>query len=149
MNNNNIHSVLYTPRGVEKLYYLSRSFFSKNLFFLSSIVKRINQFIFHVNIYPEVLIGDRLQLPHGGFGVVIHKDTKIGCDAIIFHNVTIANGGARIGNGVYIGTGSVIIGAVNVGDNVVIGANSVINFDIPSNSTVVSPLAKILTTNKK
>lgn len=128
----------YKVRGAEKLYYLSHRIFRAKYTRIASILKRVNQFIFHVNIYPQVVIGSGLQLPHGGFGVVIHHDTMIGSDAVIFHNVTIANGGARIGDRIYIGTGAVIIGNVEIGDDVVIGANAVVNFDVPSGSLVIA-----------
>lgn len=85
-----------------------------------------------------------MDLPHGGFGVVMHEDTCIGDDAIIFHNVTIANGGARIGARVYIGTGVTIIGAVNIGDDVKIGANTIVNFSIPDGSTVIGTSGRII-----
>ncbi|MBE9489608.1 MAG: serine acetyltransferase [Bacteroidetes bacterium] len=135
---NNPRAVDYKPKGAEWLYYLSHRLFKCGYAKIASIAKRFNQFFFHVNIYPQVCIGRGLQLPHGGFGVVIHPDTVIGNDAIIFHNVTIANGGARIGDRVYIGTGSVILGAVTLGNDVVIGANSVVNFDVPDGGIVVS-----------
>ncbi|MCD4722095.1 MAG: hypothetical protein K8S13_19870 [Desulfobacula sp.] len=74
----------------------------------------------------------------------MHKDTVIGDDPIIFHNVTIANGGARIGDRVYIGCNATIIGNVTIGDDVTIGAHAVVNFDIPDGATVVGPLGNII-----
>ena len=38
-----------------------------------------------------------------------------------------------IGNNVFVGTNSIILGGVNIGDNVIIGAGSLVNKDIPSN----------------
>jgi len=141
---NNTKSVQHPHWGVESIYYFSNLLHRNNFIFLSWIFKRLNQILFHVNIPPQVSIGTRLELPHGGFGVVIHADTVIGDDAIIFHNVTIGNGGARIGDRVYIGTGAVIIGSVTIGNDVSIGANAVVNFDIPSNTTVVGPKATVV-----
>ena len=132
---------LYKSRGAESLYYACHNLESRGCKFLASIIKRFNQFIFRVNIYPQVVIGERLQLPHGGHGVVIHHDVVIGSDAIIFHNVTIGNGGARIGDRVYIGAGAVIIGAVTIGDDVVVGANAVVNSDVPDKTMILSPKA--------
>jgi len=137
-------SVSHPQWGAERLYYLSGLLWENGFYALAMIIKRVNQIIFHVNIPPRVKIGKRLDLPHGGFGVVVHDDTIIGDDAVIFHNVTIGNGGARIGNSVYIGAGAVIIGAVTIGHNVVIGANTVVNFDVPDNVTVVGQKAVIL-----
>jgi len=91
----------------------------------------------------SVAIGERLQLPHGGFGVCIHDDTIIGDDAIIHHNVTIGNGGARIGDRVYLGAGALILGAVEIGDDVVIGAGAIVTFDVPSGSYVAAPKGRL------
>jgi len=145
INNENPRSVDYEQRGAEKLYYLSHKLHIANYNKLAALIKRINQSIFKVNIYPQVKIGEGLQLPHGGFGVVMHHDTTVGKDAIIFHGVTIGNGGARIGDRVYIGTGAVIIGKVNIGNDVVIGANAVVTFDIPDKGLVVAPKSTIRT----
>lgn len=130
--------------GVVQIYYLSNWFYKKGLKKIAYILKYINIIIFRVYIPPEVQIGKRLDLPHGGHGVVIHRDTVIGDDAIIFHNVTIANGGVIIGDRVYIGTGAVIIGPVTIGNDVAIGANAVVNFDVPDGAVVVGPLARIV-----
>ena len=52
----------------------------------------------------------------------------------------------KIGNNVFVGTNSIILGGVTIGDNVIIGASSVVNRDIPSNSVAVgSPCRSIKT----
>ena len=130
--------------GAEKLYYLSHNLSNMGFKRISYIIKYLNMMIFRNFIPPEVEIGQRLDLPHGGFGVVMHKDTVIGDDAVIFHNVTFANGGARIGDRVYIGTGTVIVGEVKIGNDVVIGANTVVNSDIPDGATVVGQTGRII-----
>ena len=89
-------------------------------------------------------IGKRLQLPHGGFGVIMNNGVRIGNDAIIFQNVTLGNGSVTIGDRVYIGAGAVLIGDITIGDDVHIGANTFVNFDVPDNSTVVGVKGKIL-----
>lgn len=134
-----------TPKwGVERIYYLSRHLHEEGWHKFAYLFKFINTFLFRAYIPPQVKIGARLDLPHGGFGVVMHEDTEIGCDAIIFHNVTIANGGARIGKRVYIGTGATLIGAVKIGDDVVIGANAVVTFDVPCGAKVIPPSGLII-----
>ena len=130
--------------GAERLYYLSHFLIQKGFRKIAYVIKYINLLIFRTYIPPEVKIGKRLDLPHGGFGVVIQKDTTIGDDAIIFHNVTFGNGGARVGDRVYIGTGATILGNVRIGDDVTIGANTLINFDVPDGSTVVGQVGSIL-----
>lgn len=142
--NQNLRWVPQKKWGAEKLYYISHSLVVKGFKRLAYVLKYINMLIFRNYIPPEVKIGKRLDLPHGGFGVIMQKDTQIGDDAVIFHNVTFANGGARVGDRVYIGTGAVLIGDIKVGDDVVIGANTVVNFDVPDRATVVGQAGSIV-----
>jgi len=88
----------------------------------------------------------------GHFGtIVINSGASIGDNCNIAHSVTIgqANRGSKkgvpnIGNKVWIGTGSVIVGGVHIGDNVLIAPNSYVNFDVPSNSVVMGNPGKII-----
>jgi len=141
----NKYSMGYRDRGAVNLYRLSHYLYKHHAKILSKLVKYANTMIFHCFIPASVQIGNNLDLPHGGFGVVMHEDVVIGDDAIIFHNVTIGNGGARIGDRVYIGTGATIIGAVIIGDDVTIGANTVVTFDVPAGSTIVGVKARLIT----
>lgn len=140
----NARAYSYRKWGAEWLYYFSRKLYERGWHRIAYIFKFLNTFIFRAYIPPQAKIGVRLDLPHGGFGVVMNENTEIGDDAIILHNVTIANGGARIGNRVYIGAGAVIIGAVRIGDDVAIGANAVVNFNVPNGANVVAPKGTIL-----
>lgn len=67
---------------------------------------------------------------------------SIGCNCIIFQNVTIGTKGSiegpKIGNNVFFGTGCVVLGNITIGNNVKIGANAIVVKDIPDNCTVVS-----------
>jgi serine O-acetyltransferase len=134
-------------KGTEALYYLSHRLHKRGYRRLSRLVKMINVYLFRVYIDAEARIGERLNLPHGGFGTVIVRSATIGDDAIIFHNVTIGMakpGSITIGDRVYIGTGAVVLGPVTIGDDVRIGAHAVVNFDVPSGATVVSPKASVI-----
>ena len=89
-------------------------------------------------------IGKGLYLGHFGL-IVVNGKAIIGDNCNLEHGVTIgqANRGKHkgnpvIGNNVWIGTGSVLVGNINIGDNVLIAPNSYINSDIPANSLVVS-----------
>lgn len=50
----------------------------------------------------------------------------------------------EIGNGVWIGGSSIIIGGVTIGDNAVIGAGSIVTRDVPANTIVAGNPAKVI-----
>lgn len=75
------------------------------------------------------------------YNITINSKAKIGRNCNIHKGVVIghANRGPRkgyptIGNRVWIGINSTIVGNVNIGDDVMIAPNSFVNVDIPSHS---------------
>lgn len=98
-----------------------------------------------VEIHPATRIGRRFVLDHG-FGTVIGETCEIGDDCYLLSGVTlgasgIANnpGGKRhpkLGNGVEVGAGARILGAVTIGDNVFISPACVITRDVPADTRV-------------
>lgn len=107
-----------------------------------------------VEIHPGARIGKGFFIDHGS-GVVIGETTVIGDFCVMFHNVTLGGTGKHrrrrhptIGNNVFIGTGTILLGPITVGDNVKIGANTfVIMHDIPGNCTVVGTPGRIVRHN--
>lgn len=109
-----------------------------------------------------VTIGDRCLIGKGS-GIVGHFSIEIGNDVWTGHNVYITdqNHGykdvtlpisvqtmpekpVRIGNGSWIGYGSVVLPGADIGEHVVIGANSVVTGVIPSFSVAVGSPAKVI-----
>ena len=85
------------------------------------------------------------------YGVTINSSSKIGNNCTFLKGVTIGNekrgrrkGAPTIGNNVYIGLNSTVVGNVVVGDNVLIAPNTFVNFDVPSNSIVIGSPGKII-----
>lgn len=145
----NKFSVPHPSWGAETLYFLSHRLWMGKWRRLARIIKLINTLVFRNYIDPGASLGRQLQLAHGGFGVVINYDTIVGRDAIIFHNVTLGNQGIRIGDRVYLGAGTTIIGPCVIGDDAVIGANTFVNFDVPSGATVVGQKGHIVYPKEK
>lgn len=136
----------HRPWGTERLYYWSHALWKKGLTRAAKIVKFLNILMFRTYIDCEAQIGVRLDMPHGGFGVVIGPEVRIGDDAILMHNVTIGHakpGKVVIGDRFYAGTAAIIIGPLTIGNDVTIGANTLVNFDVPDGATVVSQKARI------
>jgi serine O-acetyltransferase len=101
-------------------------------------------------IPSDTEIGEGFYIGHFGT-VVINGKARIGRNCTIMHGITIgqANRGKlkgypTIGDNVWIGTGSVIVGNINIGSNVLIAPNSYVNIDVPDNSLVMGNPCKIV-----
>jgi serine acetyltransferase len=93
-------------------------------------------------------MGPRVRLYHG-FGLVINDGVIIGSDVILRHGVTIGHTAPgrpcpRIGNGVEIGAGAIILGDITVGDGATIGAGAVVVKDVPQGAVVVGNPAHVI-----
>ena len=98
-----------------------------------------------VEIHPAARIGRRFVLDHG-FGTVIGETCEIGDDCYLLSGVTLGACGIadnpggkrhpRLGNGVEVGAGARILGAVDIGDHVFISPACVITRDVPANTRV-------------
>lgn len=93
-------------------------------------------------------IGKKSRFGHGGIGVVLHPECKIGDRVLIGQGVTI---GGTFGSGVpvieddvWIGPGARILGNVIVKSNSVIGANAVVTSNVTGNCVVGGIPAKII-----
>ena len=101
------------------------------------------------------------------YGIEIKAETKIGKGFCLLHpyNITVSplavigenvtmmkgstigidkRGAPVVGNNVYIGLNSTIIGKVRIGDNVLIAPNTMVNVDVPSNSVVIGSPCNII-----
>ena len=95
-------------------------------------------------------VKDKSEIGIFNLTVVDDADVIIGDDVMIGPNVTIAtaehplnadlrrlgmqyNKSVRIGNGVWLGAGVIVLLGVTIGDNTTIGAGSVVKKDIPAN----------------
>ena len=88
----------------------------------------------------------------GHFGsIIINGETVLGDNCTVNQGVTIGmesrgkrKGTPRIGNRVWIGANSVVVGKIEIGNNVLIAPLSFVNFDVPDNCIVVGNPAKII-----
>ena len=84
-------------------------------------------------------------------GITINPEVVIGNNCNIYNGVTIGvekrgkrEGTPIIGNRVWIGANSVVVGNVSIGDNVLIAPGAFVNFDVPENSIVLGNPGKII-----
>lgn len=96
----------------------------------------------HIEIPTSTKMGGGLYFGHF-YNITINPHTVIGKNVNIHKGVTIGqeNRGKRkgapiIGNEVWIGVNSTIVGKITIGDDVLIAPNTYVNCDIPSHSIV-------------
>ncbi len=95
-----------------------------------------------LEISLETKIGGGLYLGHA-FNITINPSAVIGSNCNIHKGVTIGQenrgkrkGAPTIGDCVWIGVNSTIVGKITIGDDVLIAPNSYVNCDVPSHSVV-------------
>lgn len=99
---------------------------------------------------PCNVFGKGLRIVHYG-SVTVNKGCKVGKNCRIYNNTVLGTAGAGFGGGcptigdnVFIGTNSCVLGNVKVGNNVVIAAGAVVVHDVPDNVTVAGIPARII-----
>ena len=106
-------------------------------------LSHLSRFLTGIEIHPGAKIGEALFIDHG-MGVVIGETAEIGDNCHILQGVTLGGTSMHrtkrhptLGNGVVVGAGAKLIGAVEIGDNARIGAGSVVVTNVPANATVI------------
>lgn len=106
--------------------------------------------VFQVDINPAARIGRGIMLDHAT-GFVVGETAVIGDHVSILQGVTLGGTGKseedrhpKIGNGVLIGAGAIVLGNIKVGDCARIGAGSVVVKEVPPRVTVAGVPARII-----
>ena len=106
--------------------------------------------VFQVDINPAARIGKGIMLDHAT-GFVVGETAVIGDHVSILQGVTLGGTGKseedrhpKIGNGVLIGAGAIVLGNIKVGDCARIGAGSVVVKEVPPRVTVAGVPARII-----
>jgi serine O-acetyltransferase len=110
------------------------------------LFNKLNAFFGRCIIGRGATFGPGFVLIHS-YGVVINSSVRGGKDVKLEHLVTI--GAERdespvLGDDVFLGAGSKVVGGVTIGSNVKVGANAVVVSDVPDNATAVGVPAKII-----
>lgn len=124
-----------------KLQYINKK--RKLSYLLWFVYSRGLKTRYGLEINPEVQIGPGIQISHP-YNITINNAAVLGKNINISKGVTIGqeNRGYRIGspvigNQVYFGINSTVVGKIKIGDDVLIAPNSYVNCDIPSHSVVI------------
>ncbi len=150
----NTFEVLTTYPGVHAtlMHRVAHSLWRRGWRYPARFLSYIVRIWTNIDIHPGASIGRRFFIDHGA-GVVIGETAVLGDDVTLYHGVTLGgttwNKGRRhptLGNGVMVGAGAKVLGAITLGDNARVGANSVVVKDVPASRSVVGIPGKIVQT---
>ena len=135
-------NLCYSSRGVFKIIYP-----------IAYLAYRHAMFKYGISIPYKTTIGKGFYIGHFG-GIVINSDTIIGNNVNISQGVTIGQAGKTgkkkspvIGDCVYIGPNSTLVGNITIGNFVAVGANAFVNDSIEDGITVGGVPAKVISKN--
>jgi serine O-acetyltransferase len=142
--------------GFRYMYFLRKALQYKRrspLGIFYRLLRRKYSYKYGFQIPLNTNIGEGFYIGHFGT-IVINGNAKIGRNCNIAHNTTIGEvsrgklkGYPTIGDYVWIGTGSVIVGNITIGNNVFIAPNTFVNMNVPENSLVIGNPARIIEKN--
>lgn len=148
----NAFEVLATYPGLHALmaHRLAHRLWRAGWRFTARLLAFLARAVTNVDIHPGARIGRRLFIDHGA-GVVIGETAEIGDDVTLYHGVTLGgttwNAGKRhptLEDGVVVGAGAKILGAIRIGAGARVGANSVVVRQVPAGRTVVGIPGRIV-----
>ena len=124
-----------------------------NFKLLGRLVSHVNRFLTGVEIHPGATIGRRLFIDHG-MGVVIGETAEVGDDVLMYKGVVLGGVSNKktkrhptIGHCVVLGTDAVVLGPIKIGDGVKIGSGSVVVKSVPAGATVVGVPGRVVKIN--
>ena len=133
----------YPGFHARQLHRLAHTLHSAGLRLPARLISHLGRALTGIEIHPCAQIGEKFFIDHG-MGVVIGETTVIGDNCHLYQGVTLGGTSTKrakrhptLGNGVVVGAGAKIIGAVNIGDGAKIGAGSVVVTNVPPNATVI------------
>ncbi len=133
----------YPGFHARQLHRLTHVLHTRGLRLPARLISHLGRALTGIEIHPCAQIGEKFFIDHG-MGVVIGETTVIGDNCHLYQGVTLGGTSTKrakrhptLGNGVVVGAGAKIIGAVNIGDDAKIGAGSVVVTNVPPNATVI------------
>ncbi len=122
---------------------------------LARALSQVARTLTGIEIHPGATIGRRFFIDHG-MGVVIGETAEIGHDVVLYHGVTLGGTALHHGkrhptleDGVVVGAGAKVLGAITVGKGARIGSNAVVVKDVPAGATMVGVAARVVVARDK
>ena len=136
--------VLFYPGFHARLAHrLAHALYRRHVPLVPLAITYAARFVTGIEIHPGATIGPRFFIDHG-MGVVVGETAEIGADVMLYQGVTLGGTSTRrvkrhptLRDGVVVGAGAKVIGAVTIGENARVGAGSVVVTNVPANATIV------------
>jgi serine O-acetyltransferase len=137
------------------VYRLSRSALGKSWLRpialpVVAVAQKLVEIVTGISISPECEVGDGLYIGHYG-SIFLPAGGHVGHNCSLAQNVCIgpapgsnSRGVPVIGNRVFIGAHSVIVGPVTVGDDAMICAGAVVSRSVPARAVVMGNPARVI-----
>ena len=117
---------------------------------LASLIQGSTAEVFGVDIHPGAQIGGSLMIDHGT-GVVIGETCVIGTGCTFLHGITLGGTGKattfdrhpKIGNNVFLGCQCTILGNIRIGNGVTVGSGSLVLSPLEDGVTAVGSPAVV------
>ncbi|MFH1330591.1 MAG: serine O-acetyltransferase [Actinomycetota bacterium] len=141
---------LYPGLHALVVHRLAHRLWRANRRFAARLLSHLGRAVTGIEIHPGAAIGRRLVIDHG-MGIVIGETAEIGDDVTLYQGVTL--GGTSLHrvkrhptlmDGVVVGAGAIILGAVTVGERARVGAGAVVVRDVPAGATVVGLAGRVI-----
>jgi serine O-acetyltransferase len=117
---------------------------------LAALLQKAIEIVTGISLPADCEIGEGLYIGHFG-GIVFSPGVRVGHNCNIAQNVTLGSIGARgaggsptIGNRVFIGAHSVVMGEIAIGDDAMICAGSMVNRPVPARAVVLGNPARVI-----
>ena len=120
---------------------------------LARFLSHVTRFLTGIEIHPGARIGRRFFVDHGA-GVVIGETAEVGEDVLMYTGVILGGTSSEhakrhptIGNNVVLGTHAIVLGNITLGDGVKVGSGSVVIEPVPPGATVVGVPGRVVRIN--
>jgi serine O-acetyltransferase len=116
----------------------------------TALAQKLAEVVTGISIPWQCEIGDGLYIGHYG-SIILAPEARIGHNCSLAQNVTIGmapsnegRGAPTVGNRVFIGAHSVLVGRITIGDDAVICAGAVVNKSVPARAVVMGNPARVV-----
>jgi serine O-acetyltransferase len=144
--------LLYPGLHAITLHRLAHALWARRVPFIPRLISQLGRFLTGIEIHPGASVGRGFFIDHG-MGVVIGETAEIGDNVTLYQGVTLGGTGKQRGkrhptleDGVTVGVGAIVLGAITVGAGARVGGGAVVVKDVPPHSTAVGVPARIVAT---